>query len=140
PGNRLSFCVEARATALPCVTKSATLAAAAHAVYLRVTRQAATYTGSYSADGQTWMDIGQWTAGVSTSRAATSTTATTSTPTPLASPTTTGVAGAGAQSHADAGAAPLGFTEAGLFVTTSTGALNLPVFTNYEANALAVTP
>ncbi|MGH2514241.1 MAG: CHAP domain-containing protein, partial [Ktedonobacterales bacterium] len=37
PGNHIVFCVEARATAMPCVTKSATLPAAAHAVYLRVT-------------------------------------------------------------------------------------------------------
>lgn len=139
---RVMLCVETQAKALPCVGRTATLPGSAHALWLRVTRQAATFTGSYSADGQTWTDIGQWVAGNVSARASASatTSATPLAPTATVGATPTATAGIPSPAQVNAGAAPLGFTEWGVFAATGSGTLKLPVFADFTVTTAAANP
>lgn len=143
-GNTLAFCVESQSKALPCVSHAATLPKSAHIVWLRVARQATTFTAAYSADAQTWVDVGQWVAGTSSDRSAVSGTTATATPrapaptvTITASPTVTGTPAA---AQTDSGAAPLGFSEWGVFVTAGPDTVDVPVFEYFDVTATPVNP
>lgn len=137
---RVSLCVWARSKAVPCTGRTAALPASARAIWLQVTRHATTFTASYSADGQTWIAVGQWTAGMASDRASASAataTATTTPGTPAPTATPTSPAGTGSTSAASSGAAPLGFTEWGLFISVNGGATSLPLFTDFTIGAVS---
>ncbi|HLZ23159.1 MAG TPA: CHAP domain-containing protein [Ktedonobacterales bacterium] len=136
---RVVLCVETQAKALPCVSRTAMLPASARFVWLRVTRQAATFTGAYSADAQAWSDVGQWIAGASSDHASGSGSATASaTPFTPAPPTATIAAtpaaavGTPSPAQVTSSVAPLGFTEWGVFIAAGPGVLNVPLFKSFD--------
>ncbi|HLJ80201.1 MAG TPA: hypothetical protein VKT52_01865, partial [Ktedonobacterales bacterium] len=92
-----------------------------------------------------WTDIGQWVAGNASDRASAS--ATTATPlAPTATPTATvgatpaATAGTPSPAQINAGAAPLGFTEWGVFIAAGSDTLKLPTFMDFTVTTAAANP